>query len=193
MEQVNDRLIIDNTFDALATNVEGYPIGEMTVRQAKSEKFQSKLDLTADMARVLEVLKNRGKVYYFTHKGRVKALYLVRRTGTSCICDEAYFSEDVVSEPAKNLMDQEVVFLMAQWASWHERGSATYFENAIPKLKQKAGSFNWILAIGLSALFSTSFCLSLHSPAGIMVGSCIGFAVAMACRMPKYEYEKANA
>jgi hypothetical protein len=190
MEQQLRNLFIDKPFSAEGLNIQGFSIIDIGKGKVKKGKIFSNTDFVVDSDRLLKVLENKGKVYGYTKKGQLKALYVVTRDGHSLTCDEVYFSSDLNGEPVKNLMDQQVVFLMAQNASYYKDGKAVFQGNVVPKLTTKTGPYNWYMAISFALLYSFVFCTTLHSYLGIFSGIMMGLAMGSCFRSHKYEYEK---
>ncbi|MBP5185494.1 MAG: hypothetical protein J6040_00385, partial [Clostridiales bacterium] len=77
MEQQLRNLFIDNKpFSVEGLNVQGYSIIDISKRQVKKGKLLSTADFQVDADHLLEVLQNSGKVYGYTRKGVLKALYV---------------------------------------------------------------------------------------------------------------------
>lgn len=191
MEQQLRNLFIDNKpFSVEGLNVQGYSIIDISKRQVKKGKLLSTVDFQADADHLLEVLQNSGKVYGYTRKGILKALYVVTADGHQYSCDEIYCSSDLSGEPVTDLMDQQVVFLMAQRASYYKDGKAFFRGNKVPKLTSKTGPYNWYWAIVFAILYGVVFSTTLKSPIGIFAGIMMGLAMGSCFRSTSYEYEK---
>lgn len=190
MEQKVRNLFIDTPFSTEGLNVQGFSIIEVGKGKLKKRKLLSTADFTVDAEKLLKVLENSGKVYGYTRKGALKALYVVTADGHRYSCDEVYFSSEIEGEPVTDLMNQQVVFLMAQRASYHQDGSAVFQGAKVPKLTTKQGPYNWYWAVTFGLLYGVVFCTSLKSPAGIFVGFMFGLAMGFCFRSNKYEYVK---
>lgn len=192
MEKLRN-LFIDNPFSAEGLNVQGFSIIDLSKGKVKKGKIFSGADFKVDADHLLKVLENRGKVYGYTRKGALEALYVVTADGHLYSCDEVYYSSEIAEEPVTELMDQQVVFLMAQRASWHKDGSAVFQGTKVPKLTAKMGPYSWYWAVTFAIIYSVSFATTLRSPAGIMVGIMLGISMGFCFRSTKYEYVKEEA
>lgn len=190
MEQKVRNLFIDTPFSTEGLNVQGFSIIEVSKGKVKKGKLLATSDFTVDAEHILKVLENSGKVYGYTRKGALKALYVVTADGHLYSCDEVYFSSEIEGEPVTDLMNQQVVFLMAQRASYHQDGSAVFQGTKVPKLTSKQGPYSWYWAITFAILYGTTFTITLKSPAGIFVGFMMGLAMGFCFRSSKYEYVK---
>ncbi|HBZ78009.1 MAG TPA: hypothetical protein DEO39_04815 [Clostridiales bacterium] len=190
MEQKVRNLFIDTPFSTEGLNVQGFSIIEVSKGKLKKGKLLSTADFTVDAEKLLKVLENSGKVYGYTRKGALKALYVVTADGHRYSCDEVYFSSEIEGEPVTDLMNQQVVFLMAQRASYHKDGSAIFQGTKVPKLTTKQGTYNWYWAVTFALLYGVVFCTTLKSPAGIFAGAMMGLAMGFCFRSNKYEYVK---
>ena len=190
MEQKVRNLFIDTPFSTEGLNVQGFSIIEVSKGKVKKGKLLATSDFTVDAEHILKVLENSGKVYGYTRKGALKALYVVTADGHLYSCDEVYFSSEIEGEPVTDLMNQQVVFLMAQRASYHQDGSAVFQGAKVPKLTSKQGPYSWYWAITFAILYGTTFTITLKSPAGIFVGFMMGLAMGFCFRSSKYEYVK---
>lgn len=190
MEQKVRNLFIDTPFSTEGLNVQGFSIIEVSKGKVKKGKLLATADFTVDAEHLLKVLENSGKVYGYTRKGALKALYVVTADGHLYSCDEVYYSSEIEGEPVTDLMNQQVVFLMAQRASYHQDGSAVFQGTKVPKLTSKQGPYSWYWAITFAILYGTTFTITLKSPAGIFVGFMMGLAMGFCFRSSKYEYVK---
>ena len=190
MEQKVRNLFIDTPFSTEGLNVQGFSIIEVSKGKVKKGKLLSTADFSVDAEHILKALENSGKVYGYTRKGALKALYVVTADGHRYSCDEVYFSSEIEGEPVTDLMNQQVVFLMAQRASYHQDGSAVFQGTKVPKLTSKQGPYSWYWAITFAILYGTTFTITLKSPAGIFVGFMMGLAMGFCFRSSKYEYVK---
>ena len=190
MEQKVRNLFIDTPFSTEGLNVQGFSIIEVSKGKVKKGKLLSTADFSVDAEHILKALENSGKVYGYTRKGALKALYVVTADGHLYSCDEVYFSSEIEGEPVTDLMNQQVVFLMAQRASYHQDGSAVFQGTKVPKLTSKQGPYSWYWAITFAILYGTTFTITLKSPAGIFVGFMMGLAMGFCFRSSKYEYVK---
>ena len=190
MEQKVRNLFIDTPFSTEGLNVQGFSIIEVSKGKVKKGKFLATADFTVDAEKLLKVLENSGKVYGYTRKGALKALYVVTADGHLYSSDEVYYSSEIEGEPVTDLMNQQVVFLMAQRASYHQDGSAVFQGAKVPKLTSKQGPYSWYWAITFAILYGTTFTITLKSPAGIFVGFMMGLAMGFCFRSSKYEYVK---
>ncbi len=190
MEQKVRNLFIDTPFSTEGLNVQGFSIIEVSKGKVKKGKLLSTADFSVDAEHILKVLENSGKVYGYTRKGALKALYVVTADGHLYSCDEVYYSSEIEGEPVTDLMNQQVVFLMAQRASYHQDGSAVFQGTKVPKLTSKQGPYSWYWAISFAILYGTTFTITLKSPAGIFVGFMMGLAMGFCFRSSKYEYVK---
>ena len=190
MEQKVRNLFIDTPFSTEGLNVQGFSIIEVSKGKVKKGKLLSTADFSVDAEHLLKVLENSGKVYGYTRKGALKALYVVTADGHLYSSDEVYYSSEIEGEPVTDLMNQQVVFLMAQRASYHQDGSAVFQGTKVPKLTSKQGPYSWYWAITFAILYGTTFTITLKSPAGIFVGFMMGLAMGFCFRSSKYEYVK---
>ena len=87
-------------------------------------------------------------------------------------------------------MDQQVVFLMAQRASYYKDGKASFRGTKAPKLISKTGPYNWYWAIVFAILYSVVFLTTLKNPMGVFAGIMMGLAMGSCFRSASYEYEK---
>ena len=188
MGDTNNQFINSTPFTAEGLNVQGYSIIDISKRRVKNGKLFANMDFVVDVNHLAEVLENKGKLYGYTRKGVLKALYVVNRSGHTLSCDEVYFSPDLNGLPVTNLMDQQVIFLMAQNASYHADGSAVFQGTVIPKLTIETGAYNWYMALCFALLYSVVFMETLSSPAGIFAGIAMGAAMGFCFRSSKYKY-----
>lgn len=189
MEQQLRNLFINKPFSAEGLNVQGYSIIDISKGKVRKGKIFSNTDFVIDSDHLLKVLENKGKVYGYTKKGHLKALYVVERDGHALTCDEVYFSSELNGEPVTDLMNQQVVFLMAQNASYYKDGKAVFQGTDVPKLTVKTGPYSWLTAISFALLYSVVFCTTLHTYLGIFSGIMMGLAMGSCFRSHKYEYE----
>ena len=190
MEQQLRNLFTEKPFSAEGLNVQGYSIIEIGKGKVKKGKIFEGSEIQVDAGHLLEVLEKDGKVYGYTKKGVLKALYVLKAEKHDYSCEEVYFASDVEGEPVTGLMDQQVVFLMAQRASYYKDGSAVFHGQKVPKLVQKAGAYSWYWAAVFGILYSVAFTSVLKNPGGIAVGMMLGVAMGNCFRSTKYEYEQ---
>lgn len=188
MTQVKDLFIEGKPFKAEALNIQGYSINEAGKFTVKREKFKNSLDVKVEIGQLLNALALKGKVYTYTKKGRIKAVYIVRRNEDNFSCDEIYYAKDIENEPITNLMDQQVAFLVAQRASYSEKGTATFRKEPMPQLTQLFGKYNWGMALCFTMLMSTGFVLGSGTLVSILPGIGFGFAMGLCFRESWYQY-----
>ena len=189
MTQTLRNLFIEKPFRAESLNIQGYSIVEISKRKIQKGKIFSNMDFVVDANHLLEVLENKGKIYGYTKKGTLRALYVVTREEHRFSCDEVFYSPEINGEPVTNLMDQQVVFLMAQSASYHEDGCAVFQGTVAPKLIQKTGPYNWFWAVFFAALYSFVFTNSFSDATGILMGIMMGISMGFCFRTQTYAYE----
>ena len=186
-ETVNNR----NEFTAESLNVPGFSIIEVGKMKAKSEKFKASADFGFDPDHLVSVLENKGKVYAYTEKKRVKALYVEEKNGNELICNERYLAPELEGTDTAEKLDAQVAFLVAQRASYTKDTSAVFMEKTMPVLKQTSGKFNVAMAIVFAIIYATAFSASFPNKASaISIGICLGISMGFALASHKYYYEE---
>ena len=181
--------ISSKEFKAEALNVQGYEIHQVSLRKAKKEKFTAKLDVKVDMQKVLSALENKGYVYTYTKKGRIKAVYISRKEGETISCNEIYVEEGLENEPIVNLMDQQVAFLLAQRASAYKNGVAVFRGQTMPKLAVRAGKYNWAMGMLMSIMFLAAYTRGFQDWRGAGLAILMGFLMGLCFTEHFYVYE----
>ncbi|MBO4687440.1 MAG: hypothetical protein J5636_02920 [Clostridiales bacterium] len=189
MTQTLRNIFIKKPFSAESLNIQGYSIVEISKRKLRKSKIFRNMDFVIDTNHLMDVLENKGKIYGYTKKGQLKALYVVTREGNCFTCDEVLFALDINGEPVTGLMDQQVVFLMAQNASYHKDGRAVFQGTVAPKLVQKTGPFNFFWAVFFAVIYSFVFSNSFSDFSGILIGVMMGICMGFCFRKQTYEYE----
>lgn len=183
-----ESIIIDGIFNKKYFDLSGYSLIEVSKGKALSEKFRSSLDVQFDMSRLVEVCDQRGLVYAYVRKGRVKAIYFICRNVHAYTCNESYYSHDIVKRPIVDRLDQHIAFKMAKSASSHKDGTAVFKDTVMPALIIREHGFDWVSFASFALIFSITFYSTLHF-SGIIVGILFGIAMGFAFRNVDYHYE----
>ena len=184
--------ISSKEFKAEALNVQGYDINQISLRKAKKDKFSEKLDVKVDMQQVLSALENKGYVYAFAKKGRIKALYISRKDGDTISCNEIFVEESLENEPIVNLMDQQVAFLLAQRVSAMKNGVAVFRGQTMPKLTVRAGKYNWWMCCAMSLMFLGAYTRGFQDWRGAGLAVLMGFLMGLCFTEHFYVYESSD-
>ena len=188
-ETMRNLFISSKEFKAEALNVQGYEIHQVSLRKAKKEKFSERLDVKVDMQKVLSALENKGYVYTYTKKGRIKAVYVSRKEGETFSCNDIYIEEAIENEPVVNLMDQQVAFLLAQRASAYKNGVAVFREQTMPKMAVRSGKYNWSMCVLMSILFLGVYTRGFQDWRGAGLAVLMGFLIGFCFTEHFYVYE----
>lgn len=191
-ETMRNLFISSKEFKAEALNVQGYEINQVSLRKAKKEKFSEKLDVKVDMQQVLSALENKGYVYTYTKKGRIKALYISRKDGDTFSCNEIYVEESLENEPIVNLMDQQVAFLLAQRVSATKNDVAVFRGQTLPKLTVRAGKYNWWMGFSMFLVFLGPYTRGFQDWRGAVLAVLMGFLMGFCFTEHFYVYESSD-
>ena len=182
--------IINGTFKSGELNIEGYSVSEVGKKKAASEKFRERADFDFDPQVLTDALKTGGKVFSYSNKGRVKAIYITTREDKNIFSlTKVYRSADITKE-ISDKMDRETAFLLSSRASYYTDGKAYFLGEQLPRLKQKSGKFSWSMAIVFMLIYAPMFSIPSGNAIGIFPGVLMGLAMGFCFKDTKYYYQK---
>lgn len=181
-------VIIEGIFNNKFFDFQGYDLIVIGKRKAMSEKFKASLDVAVDPMLMVEVCEQKGTVYAFRKKGRIKSVYLIRRDGNRFTCSECFYSSDILKLPVIDLMDQKIAFETAQFAYSVKDGVAVFKDTVMPKLVRKEHGFNWGMCITFACIYGVAFNTAVKT-SGIFIGIAFGIAMGLCLRDVDFHYE----
>ncbi|MBR5181823.1 MAG: hypothetical protein IKW88_06185 [Clostridiales bacterium] len=184
---------LNKEFKAESLNVEGYSIIEVGKGKALSENFRSMADFEFDPSRLVEALSSKGHVYAYIGKDKkVRAIYITTRNGETFSCEERLLSPSVADDPVVGKMDEQVMFLLAERATYYTKGKVYFLGEELPGLKKKSEGFNFVMFVLFSMLYSAMFWQVFHGPVGICIGISMGISMGLCMAKHRYFYEINN-